>query len=125
MCTQDPIFGDQVFILEKQFLIDQPGHIRKQPNPSVFFHLNRISYPACQLPPNILTQRGPSVANAVYALRIITPIRITSVVTTSIRSPLLRSRKSTARSTTRHFMLNLLNALFCVVSAVGIEPTTY
>jgi hypothetical protein len=37
-CSQDPIFGDQIFDLEQEFLIDQPGDAGQQPRPFVVLH---------------------------------------------------------------------------------------
>jgi hypothetical protein len=39
MRAQDPVLSRQILVLEKQFLIDQAGHIRQQAHPFVFFHL--------------------------------------------------------------------------------------
>ena len=36
--SEDPIFGDQIFILEQEFLIDQPGNVRQQASPFVVWH---------------------------------------------------------------------------------------
>ena len=34
----NPILGCEVFILEQEFLIDQPGDVRQQPSPFVVWH---------------------------------------------------------------------------------------
>ena len=35
---QDAIFGGQVFVLKKQFLIDQTGYVGQQADPAILFH---------------------------------------------------------------------------------------
>jgi hypothetical protein len=45
VCAQNAIFCSQVFVLEKQFLIDQTGDVGEQAYPFVFFHLEPPSYP--------------------------------------------------------------------------------
>jgi hypothetical protein len=35
---QDAIFGGQVFVLKKQFLIDQAGDVGQQADPAILFH---------------------------------------------------------------------------------------
>ena len=36
--AEDAILSCEVFILEQEFLIDQPGDVRQQPNPLVVWH---------------------------------------------------------------------------------------
>ena len=38
MASQDPIFGDEVLVLEQEFLIDQPGDVRQQPSQFGVWH---------------------------------------------------------------------------------------
>ena len=38
LCPQDAIFGGQVFVLKKQFLIDQTGYVGQQADPAILFH---------------------------------------------------------------------------------------
>ena len=35
---EDPIFGDQILILQQEFLIDQAGDVRQEPSPFVVWH---------------------------------------------------------------------------------------
>ena len=49
MCAQNAIFCSQVFVLEKQFLIDQTGDLGEQAYPFVFFHLEPPSYTASSI----------------------------------------------------------------------------
>ena len=44
-CARKVRFRRQVLVLGKQFLIDQPGYVREQAQPLVFFHLEPTSYP--------------------------------------------------------------------------------
>jgi hypothetical protein len=36
--SENPILSCEVFILEQEFLINQPGHVRQQPSPFVVWH---------------------------------------------------------------------------------------
>jgi hypothetical protein len=36
--SENPILGCEVFILEQEFLIDQPRDVRQQPSPFVLWH---------------------------------------------------------------------------------------
>ena len=38
MSAEDTILGCEVFMLEQEFLIDQPGDVRQQPSPFVLWH---------------------------------------------------------------------------------------
>ena len=48
--SEDAILGCVVFILEQEFLIDQPGDVCRNPSPFVFWHEERPS-PAALAPP--------------------------------------------------------------------------
>jgi hypothetical protein len=41
VCTQNPIFCCQIFILVEQFLVEQTGHVGEQAFSFVLFHLDR------------------------------------------------------------------------------------
>jgi hypothetical protein len=49
VCAQNAIFCSQVFVLEKQFLIDQAGDVGEQAYPFVFSHLEPPSSPASSI----------------------------------------------------------------------------
>jgi hypothetical protein len=55
--SEDAILGCKVFVLEQEFLIDQPGDIRQQPSPFVVWHEEHPSETA-SAQVNILTTRG-------------------------------------------------------------------
>jgi hypothetical protein len=58
VCAQNAIFCSQVFVLEKQFLIDQTGDVGEQAYPFVFFHLEPPSYPASSIRSDFLPLRA-------------------------------------------------------------------
>jgi hypothetical protein len=44
MQVEDAIFGDEIFILEQQSLIDEARYVRQQPHPFVVAHGEGTSY---------------------------------------------------------------------------------
>ena len=46
MRAEDPILGDEIFILQEQSLVDEARYIRQQPRPSVVAHGEATSYAA-------------------------------------------------------------------------------
>ena len=46
MRAEDAILGDEIFILERQSLVDEARYIRQQPHPFVVAHGEETSYAA-------------------------------------------------------------------------------